>query len=124
MNNLKKINASADYKKVMAKVDKLMSKGSSNVTKKELAEIKALAQSAQAFEQNKYIIEAPTTLTGIIEMRMFELQLKQKDLAKKLNVSDAKLSLIMCGKQKPDIQILKTVHKELKVSGDFLLEAI
>jgi len=124
MNNLKKINASADYKKVMAKVDKLMSKGSSNVTKKELAEIKALAQSAQAFEQNKYIIEAPTTLTGIIEMRMFELQLKQKDLAKKLNVSDAKLSLIMSGKQKPDIQILKTVHKELKVSGDFLLEAI
>jgi len=124
MNNLKKINASADYKKVMAKVDKLMSKGSSNVTKKELAEIKALAQSAQAFEQNKYIIEAPTTLTGIIEMRMFELQLKQKDLAKKLNVSDAKLSLIMRGKQKPDIQILKTVHKELKVSGDFLLEAI
>ncbi len=100
MNNLKKINASADYKKVMAKVDKLMSKGSSNVTKKELAEIKALAQSAQAFEQNKYIIEAPTTLTGIIEMRMFELQLKQKDLAKKLNVSDAKLSFIMSGKQK------------------------
>ena len=124
MNKLKEIAGPVGYKKVISKVDKLMSLGSSNVTKKELAEIKALPQSAQLFEQNKYFIEAPTTLTGIIEMRMFELQLKQKNLAKKVNKSDTKLSLIMSGKQKPDIQFLKTVHKELKVSGDFLLEAI
>jgi len=48
--------------------------------------------------------------------------LKQKDLAKKLKISDAKLSLIMNGKQKPDIDFLKAVYFELKVDAEFILE--
>lgn len=58
----------------------------------------------------------------MIEMRMFELKLKQKDLAEKLNVSNAKLSLIMNGKQKPDIDFLKAVHSQLQVDAEFILE--
>lgn len=99
-----------------------MAKGSQNVSKEELEKIHALALSAQAFEQEKYIIDAPTTLTGMIEMRMFELKLKQKDLAEKLNVSNAKLSLIMNGKQRPDIAFLKAVHIQLQVDANFILE--
>jgi HTH-type transcriptional regulator/antitoxin HigA len=57
----------------------------------------------------------------MIEMRMFEMRLKQKDLAKKLKISDAKLSLIMNGKQKPDIDFLKAVHSELNVDAEFIL---
>lgn len=53
---------------------------------------------------------------------MFELKLKQKDLAEKLNVSNAKLSLIMNGKQKPDIAFLKAVHTQLQVDANFILE--
>ncbi len=52
------------------------------------------------------------------------MRLKQKDVARKLNVSDAKLSLIMQGKQKPDIRFLKAVHKELHVNADLLLNAV
>jgi len=119
---MSKINNEADYDQVMAKIDSLMAKGSGNVTKDELVEIRSLALSAQAYEQNKYVIEAPTTLIGMIEMRMFEMKLKQKELAKKLNVSDAKLSMIMNGKQKPGIDFLKAVHSELKIDADFILE--
>ena len=119
-----KISTESAYKKVMQEVDRLMAKGSENVTKKELADIRKMAMAAQAYEANKFVIEEPTTLAGIIEMKMYEMRLKQKDLAKKLNVSDAKLSLIMNGKQKPDILFLKAVHQELKVSGDFLLQAV
>ena len=124
MKSLLKIASETDYKKVMTAVDRLMAKGSSNVTKKELMEIKKMATAAQQYEQTKFVIEAPGTLAGIIEMRMYEMKLKQKDLAKKLNVSDAKLSLIMRGKQKPDINFLKAVQNELKVDGDFLLKAV
>ncbi|HEY4322952.1 MAG TPA: helix-turn-helix domain-containing protein [Mucilaginibacter sp.] len=119
---MNKITSEADYNTVMAKIDGLMAKGSGNVSKEELAEIRALAVSAQSFEQEKYVIEAPTTLTGMIEMRMFELKLKQKDLAEKLNVSNAKLSLIMNGKQKPDIDFLKAVHSQLQIDAEFILE--
>jgi hypothetical protein len=37
---------------------------------------------------------------------------------------DAKLSLIMSGKQRPDISYLKAVHKELQIDANVLLEAV
>ena len=108
----------------MGKVDRLMSKGSENLSKSELAEIRKLALDAQHYEQRKFTIAAPTTLAGIIEMKMYEMRLKQKELARKLKVSDTKLSLIMNGKQKPDIAFLKAVHTQLHVNGDFLLNSL
>lgn len=119
---MKKIKNEGDYSNVMTKIDSLMAKGSENVSREELVEIRKLAMTAQEYEQEKYVIDAPSTLAGMIEMRMFEMRLKQKDLAKKLKISDAKLSLIMNGKQKPDIEFLKAVHSELKVDAEFILE--
>lgn len=124
MSTAKKITNDADYNSVMNRIAKLMSKGSANVSKTELAEIRKLALDAQQFEQTKFPIKPPTTLAGIIEMRMYEMELKQKDLARKLKVSDTKLSLIMNGKQKPDVDFLKAVHKQLNVNGDFLLSVL
>jgi HTH-type transcriptional regulator / antitoxin HigA len=124
MEQVMKISNDSDYTAVMAKIDSLMSKGSQNVSKKELAEIRTLALAAQQYEQQKYVIAAPSTLSGMIEMRMYEMRLKQKDLAKKLKISDAKLSLIMNGKQKPDVEFLKAVHTELHVDAEFILQHV
>ena len=119
-----KILNDKDYKGIMGQINSLMAKGSTNVTRSELAEIRKLSLAAQEYEQSKYGIDPPTTLAGIIEMKMYDMRLKQKDLAKKLNVSEAKLSLIMKGKQKPDIGFLKAVHKELHVNADLLLYVV
>lgn len=116
------IKHESDYKTVMTKIDSLMAKGSPNVSKKELAEIKRLALAAQEYEQAKYKIDLPTTLSGMIEMKMYEFKLKQKDLAEQLDISTAKLSLILNGKQKPDVAFLKAVHKHLHIDAAFLLE--
>jgi len=121
---MNKIANDTDYNNVMAKIDSLMAKGSSNVSQDELQEIKSLAQKAQAYEQTKYVIEPPTTLIGMVEMRMFEMKLKQKELAQKLNVSDAKLSLIMNGKQRPGLDFLKAIHSELNIDANFILEHV
>ena len=121
---MKKIINDAEYHQVTAKIDSLMAKGSDKVSKEELAEIRSLAQAAQAYEQTKYVIDAPTSLIGMIEMRMFEMKLKQNELAKKLNVSDAKLSLIMNGKQRPDVDFLKAVHTELNIDAEFILQHV
>ena len=124
MEQIKGIKDESDYTAVMAKIDTLMAKGSENVSKEELAEIRALALAAQLYEQQQYVVAAPSTLSGMIEMRMYEMRLKQKDLAKKLNISDAKLSLIMNGKQKPDVDFLKAVHTELHVDAEFILQHV
>ncbi|HWJ27837.1 MAG TPA: helix-turn-helix domain-containing protein [Flavisolibacter sp.] len=124
MGIAKKIKNEADYNKIMTQIDELMGKGSGRVSKKELAEIRSLALKAQQYEQQKYVIEPPTTLAGIIELKMYERKLKQKDLARELNVSTAKLSLILSGKQRPDVDFLKAVHQQLGVNGDFLLSVV
>ncbi len=124
MKALKKITSEKDYKIVMDRINTAMSKGSSVVSKTELREIRKNAVAAQKYEQTTFTISAPTTIAGIIEMKMFEMKLKQKDLSRKLKISDTKLSLIMNGKQKPDVNFLKAVHKQLNVSGDFLLNAL
>ena|ERR1700733_3372640 len=122
--NTDKIESETDYDTVMAEIDKLMAKGSKNVSKNELAEIRRLALKAQAYEQSKYVIEPPTTFAGIIEMKMYDMRLRQTQLAKRLQVSDTKLSLILSGKQKPDVSFLKAVHKELQIDANILLEAV
>ncbi len=119
---MKKIDTEVGYNEVMERIDYLMAKGSKNVSEEELADIQNLALAAQQFEQKKYSVEQPSSLSGMIEMKMFEMHLKQKDLAKKLNVSNTKLSLILNGKQKPDINFLKSIYKELKVDAEFILE--
>ncbi|WP_442588447.1 helix-turn-helix domain-containing protein [Pedobacter sp. AW31-3R] len=119
---MNKINTEANYQSVMSRIDDLMAKGSKNVSAEELAEIRRLALSAQAYEQEFYVVDAPSTLLGMIEMRMFEMKLRQVDLAKKLRVSPAKLSLILNGKQKADVDFLKAVHSELNVDAKFILE--
>lgn len=122
MGRMNKINTEANYQSVMSRIDDLMAKGSKNVSAEELAEIRRLALSAQAYEQEFYVVDAPSTLLGMIEMRMFEMKLRQVDLAKKLRVSPAKLSLILNGKQKADVDFLKAVHSELNVDAKFILE--
>lgn len=48
----------------------------------------------------------------------------QSYAAKLLGVSDAKFSLIMNGKQKPDIYFIKAVYDKLKIDGNLILKAI
>src|SRR5258708_39463885 len=91
MPTAKKIETEADYKSVMARIDNLMSKGSENVSKTELAEILKLAITAQEYEKTKFTIAAPTTLPGIIEIKMFEMCLEQKDLALQLKARVTKI---------------------------------
>ena len=115
------ISNKSAYNGVMTRIDTLMKKGEGNLTKKENIELRQLALNAQTYEKSIYTIPAPTTIEGMIELRMYEMKLKQHQLAEKLGVSNAKLSLILNGKQKMDLNFLKAVHRVLKVDADFLL---
>ncbi|MDR3695262.1 hypothetical protein [Mucilaginibacter sp.] len=59
MEHNKMIINDNDYTKVMAKIDGLMAKGSKNISKEELEEIKQLALAAQEYEQQKYALVSP-----------------------------------------------------------------
>lgn len=117
-----KIVTEKDYNATMKKIDALMKKGENNLSNKEAEEIRKLALAAQKYEKSIYTIPAPKTLEGIIELKMYERKLKQKELAKLLGIGEPKLSQIMSKKRKPDVAFLKAAHRHLGIDGNILLE--
>lgn len=111
-----------DYNTTMKKIDVLMKKGETKLTKKEAEDLKSLALAVQTYEKKIYTIPAPKTLEGLIELKMYERRLKQKELAKLLGIGEPKLSQIMSRKRKPDIKFLKAAHEQLGIDGNLLLE--
>ncbi|MBO9572691.1 MAG: helix-turn-helix domain-containing protein [Chitinophagaceae bacterium] len=121
---MKNINTETEYKKAMSEILKLMNKGEDNLTKTEALKIKVMAASAQAYEQRIYTIEPPKTLEGMIELKMYERKLKQKDLARLMGLSESKLSQVLSGKRQPDVAFLKAAHKKLGIDAAFLLNHV
>jgi HTH-type transcriptional regulator/antitoxin HigA len=119
-----KIVNEKDYKNLMMKIDALMKKGENNLTNKESNDLRNMAIAAQEYEKNIYTIPAPRTLAGMIELKMYEKKLKQKDLAKLMGLGEAKLSQILNGKREPDVAFLKAAWKKLGIDATFLLSHI
>lgn len=118
----RKIKTEREYNATMKKIDALMKKGEDNLTNKEAEELRGLALAAQAYEKSIYTIPVPKTLEGLIELKMYEHKLKQKELAKLLGIGEPKLSQIMSKKRKPDIAFLKAAHEHLGIDGNVLLQ--
>jgi HTH-type transcriptional regulator/antitoxin HigA len=116
------IETEKDYNASMKKIDALMKKGENSLTAKEAKELRTLAVAAQAYEKSIYTIPAPKTLEGLIELKMYERKLKQKELAKLLGIGEPKLSQIMSRKRKADVAFLKAAHAHLGIDGNMLLE--
>ncbi|TXJ26611.1 MAG: helix-turn-helix domain-containing protein [Chitinophagaceae bacterium] len=117
-----KIGSEKEYNAVMKEIDILMKKGERKLSDKELRSLQSLALAAQMYEKSIYTIPAPQTLEGLIELKMYEHKLKQKELAKLLGIGEPKLSQIMSRKRKPDVSFLKAAHKLLGIDGNLLLE--
>lgn len=92
------------------------------LTKKESADLNTYTQIVKAYEDMHYTIPLPQTVQGLIELKMFENKLKQKELAKMLNTTDTKLSEIMHNKRKPSISFLKAMNQILGIDGNLLLK--
>lgn len=118
------IKSKEAYELVMEEIDKLMKRGEKNLNQKELVRLRTLAEAAEMFEDTTDPLPLPESLPEMIRMRMFQMQLNQSFAAKLLGVSDAKLSLIMSGKQKPDIYFLKALHDKLRVDANLIFRAL
>jgi HTH-type transcriptional regulator/antitoxin HigA len=111
-----------EYNAAMDKIDALMKKGEAGLTEIESEALRLLAVATQTYEKTIYSIPAPKTLEGLIELKMYERKLKQKELARLLGIGEPKLSQIMSKKRKPDVAFLKAAHEHLGIDGNVLLE--
>ena len=119
-----KIQNKEVYELTMKEIELLMSKGEATISNQEQARLRSLAEAAEEYEDTYEPLPAPSSLSDMIRMKMLQLKLKQHYTAKLLGVSEAKLSLIMNGKQKPDIYFVKALHEKLNLDANDILKAI
>jgi HTH-type transcriptional regulator / antitoxin HigA len=121
---MKQIKTEPQYRRAMAIILNLMNKGEANLSIRQSDKLRKLAAAAQSYEKSMYTIPPPTTLEGMIELKMYERKLKQKELAKLMGLSEPKLSQILSGKRVPDVAFLKAAHQKLGIDASFLLNHV
>jgi len=112
------------YELTMKEIDALMKKGEENLSEKEFDRLRVLSEAAENYEDTYEPLPIPSSLPDMIRMKMFQLRLKQHYTARLLGVSEAKLSLIMSGQQKPDIYFVKALHEKLNLDANQIIQAL
>ena len=111
-----------EYRQAFEKIDVLLSEMGDDANKQRDARL--LAEEIQDYEKNNISFPMPTTLLGMIELKMYEMNLKRKDLASLLGVEASRISEMMNGKRKISVEVAKGLHEKLGIDGNFILEKI
>jgi HTH-type transcriptional regulator / antitoxin HigA len=125
-----KIKDRKEYEEVMKRIEKLLQKttksgGFKNLAAKEVKTLQQLSLMAEQYEDSIPMmpVKSPVTLTEMIRFKMFELNIKQKQLAKLLEISEARISELLSGKRKITMDLAKKLHTKLNIDAHFILEA-
>jgi len=117
-----------DYEKVQLQIEALLQKSSKNggfkaLSSDEVSLLNKLSLEAEKYEDNLQMmpIKSPTTLVEMIRFKMFEMNLKQKQLANLLEISETRISELLSGKRKLNLEMAKKLYQKLNIDAAFLL---
>lgn len=116
------ISSEAEYRSALATIEPLLQKGFAQLTPEEDDKLIHITKLIEEYENTHYYLPfTPKTLTEMIQFKMFELKLKQRDLAKLLCVTENRISEIINGKRKINIDFAKKLHEKLGIDAKFIL---
>lgn len=127
---INKITNDSEHDEIASKIEVLLKKCSSNggfsaLSEEETHLLKHLSLLVEEYEDNQLHlmpIKAPKTLIEMIRFKMYEMNIKQKQLAKLLEMSEARISELLNGKRKLNLEIAKKLHRKLNIDAKFLLD--
>ncbi|MBD2757900.1 helix-turn-helix domain-containing protein [Spirosoma validum] len=119
----------ADYQQLMAQIEILLQKatvggGFVALNPDEATELAQLSELAEAYEDSIPLmpIKVPQSIPEMIEFKMYERKMKQREMAQLLEVPATRLSEILRGKRRVNLAMAKTLRTKLKIDADFILE--
>jgi HTH-type transcriptional regulator/antitoxin HigA len=86
-----------------------------------MIELLKVSDTIEQYEELHFPIGLPT-LKEVIELRMFEMGLKRKDLADLLNTSASRISDYLNGKREITLNVAKALHQKLNIDSDIILQ--
>lgn len=126
---MQKTITKTEYIRAESKMEQLLAKatetgGFESLTEQENRQLAEYTGIVTAYEAENITIPIPNTISGLLQLKMYENQLKQKDLAKLLKTSETQLSEIIHEKRKPTLNFLKSINQKLGVDGNLLLQMV
>ena len=122
---LTSITTKSQYNEALSVIETYLQKGSTGLSFDEKQELRRISVLVEAFEQQIAPMPLPAqSLVGMIQIKMFERRMKQKELAVLLEISETTLSEVMNGKRKVNLDLAKNLYKKLGISSDFILESV
>ena len=83
-------------------------------------ELDLLSDLVEEYEDIHYPMEKPT-LTGMLQLRMYEMGLNQKSMAELLGISGPRMSEIINGKAEPTYSLARTMCQKLNITPTVVL---
>lgn len=120
---MKTIETKAQYEEAQKQIEKLLIKlnGDFDYSNPEFVMMDRLSGLVADYEDVHYNIETPS-LIDVIKLKMYELGLKQSDLAQKLDVPTSRVSEYLKGKREITLEVAKKLHSKLHIDSDIILQ--
>lgn len=119
---MKAITTKTEYDKAINRMEKILKivDNMTNPNDKGFIELDNLADLIADYEEKHYPM-TPQNIIEMIELRMYQRKLKQKDLALLLGTSTARISEYLRGKRKLTLEIAKALHQKLNIDAELIL---
>lgn len=119
----------AEYDELMAVIETFLQKataddGFANLTPPESDELARLSLLAEAYEDSIPLmpIKVPQSIAEMLQFKMYERKMKQRELANLLEVPETRLSEVLRGKRRINLSMAKQLRTKLNIDADFILE--
>ena len=121
---LTEVTTESQYNDALAYIETFIQKGTAALSPEEDQELLRISLLVEAYEEKVYPMPLPPqSLVGMIQVKMFERRMRQKELATLLEVSETTLSEVLNGKRKINLDLAKKLYKKLGIASDFILES-
>jgi len=117
------INNETEYKMALEYIEIYLQKGFDKLTEIETNELQQISILIEKYEAIYYPLPfKPQTIEEMIKVKMIEKKLKQNETAKLLGISTNRLSEVLDGKRRINIDLAKSLNKLLNIDAQFILE--
>lgn len=117
-----KIETEKQYKVVCERVEELLKVVNNNTPPddKNFIELDLLSNLVADYSEEHFALGEPT-LIDVLKLRMFEMGLNQKSLAKLIGVSPSRISEYLSGKCEPTLKVAREISRKLNIDASIVL---
>lgn len=110
------------YERIFERIEELLKivDDETPMTDRYMVELVLLSDLVAEYEEKYYPIELPT-LIEMVQERMAEMKLSQKELAELLGISPPRISEYLNGKSEPTLKVARLMHQKLDIDPEILL---